>query len=127
MKHNPWNEIECEDHYARAMASWGVVLLALENYIYNGPEKSMAFSPSIQGNHFESFFTTLNGWGNIRQDRNETSQTNTIKVLYGNVELKQFETKALSIPKSVSVALDGKTIASGFMHDDKYIYIHLIR
>ncbi len=78
-KHNPWNEIECSDHYARALASWGV-LLAIQDYKYDGPAKYFSYAPKLQQNNFKSFFTAAEGWGNIEQQRTAGSQTNTISV-----------------------------------------------
>ncbi len=43
-KHNPFNEIECGDHYARALASWGV-LLGLAGFEYHGPQRHLGFLP----------------------------------------------------------------------------------
>ena len=45
-KHNPFNEIECGDHYARAMASWGV-LLGLAGFAYHGPQNGIWASPPV--------------------------------------------------------------------------------
>ena len=45
-KRNPYNEIECSDHYARAMSSHGV-FLAASGYAYHGPRGHLGFAPKI--------------------------------------------------------------------------------
>ena len=87
-KHNPWNEIECGDHYARAMASWGV-MLALEDYYYNGPQKIMGFAPKLHPDKFRGFFTSADAWGNIGQERTMNRQINKIEIAYGALSLSQ--------------------------------------
>jgi non-lysosomal glucosylceramidase len=112
-KHNPWNEIECGDHYARAMASWGV-LIALEDFYFNGPEKIIAFNPKIQADRFSGFFTGAEGWGNIMQSRNANEQINQIRMAYGRVTLHQVELGVTHAIKSVRVSIGTKTIPSTF-------------
>ncbi len=101
-KHNPWNEIECGDHYARAMASWGV-LIALEDYFYNGPEKSLRFAPKVQKDQFNGFYTAAEGWGNISQKRTALLQQNDISVAYGKLRLKSFDVELMFSPKEVKL------------------------
>ena len=45
-RRNPWNEFECGNHYARAMASWSL-LLALSGYRYSAPAGRIAFAPAV--------------------------------------------------------------------------------
>lgn len=108
-KHNPWNEIECGDHYARALASWGV-LLALQDMQYDGPAKSISFAPQIQKDNFKSFFTAAEGWGNIEQRRTGKEQSNSITVAYGNLRLQSFSVNVEGSANSVRLTVDGKTV-----------------
>jgi uncharacterized protein (DUF608 family) len=105
-KHNPWNEVECGDHYARAMASWGV-LIALQNFYYNGPEKIIGFSPRVQQTDFESFFTSAEAWGNIQQKRSAARQENGVKVKYGRLDLAQLQVEVSAMPRGIQVFVNG--------------------
>ncbi len=123
-KHNPWNEIECGDHYARAMASWGV-MLALEDYFYNGPEGILRFNPRVQQENFQGFFTSAEAWGNIQQKRTVAGQTNTVTVKYGNLHLQQLQVKIERRPVSVQLSIDGAAIPSTWQSDaDNVLAVH---
>ncbi len=112
-KHNPWNEIECGDHYARSLASWGI-LLALQDFQYNGPGAALSFAPKINPENFQSFFTAAKGWGNFSQQRLATQQQNLLTLSYGELHLKQL---ALQIPpgkniKSSTITINGVSITA---------------
>ncbi len=98
-KHNPFNEIECGDHYARALASWGV-LIGLAGFEYDGPRGHIGFAPRITPEDFRCVFTGAEGWGTIAQRREEKRQTNTIKVQFGQLRVK---TLALQVPDGAEV------------------------
>jgi len=82
---NPWDEFECGHHYARAMASWAV-MLALSGYQYDGIEHFMAFSPKIQMNDFATFWSAGSGWGGFHIKANQSQLT----VEYGHLKIKKF-------------------------------------
>jgi hypothetical protein len=65
-RRNPWNEVECGAHYARALASWSV-LLALSGFSYSAPERRLGFAPRVNARDFRCFFTAGEGWGVYRQ------------------------------------------------------------
>ncbi|HEY8929817.1 MAG TPA: GH116 family glycosyl hydrolase [Mucilaginibacter sp.] len=88
-KHNPYNEFECGDHYARALASYGI-LKAIEGYQYNGPNEEISFNPVITPDHFSGFFTSAESWGNIVQERNGKTQIDEIQLKYGRLKLRSF-------------------------------------
>jgi len=67
-KRNPWNEVECGDHYARAMASYGVYLAAC-GYEYHGPKGHLGFEPRLAPEDFRAAFTAAEGWGTFHQKR----------------------------------------------------------
>lgn len=56
---NPWNEIECGNHYARSLASWGL-LLAASGAQWDAPTRTLSFDPIRDGSYL---FTTDSAWG----------------------------------------------------------------
>jgi len=89
-KRNPWDEVECGHHYARAMSSWGV-LLALTGYSYSGPAKSLEFAPKLFPDNFRTFWSTGSGWGGYAQKEEKgTVQTIELSIAGGEQALKEF-------------------------------------
>ena len=85
-KRNPFNEIECSDHYARAMASYGTFVTAC-GFHYHGPKGWLQFDPVITPEDFRAPFTTAEGWGTYEQKRTEESFQASIQLRYGNLQL----------------------------------------
>lgn len=83
---SPWDEVECGHHYARSLASYGV-LLALTGFHCDAVNKVLTFKPATDDDEFEAFFCCADGWGVYRQTKTAGVVTNyEIKTLYGNLD-----------------------------------------
>ena len=108
LRRNPWNEVECGSHYARALASWSV-LLALSGYAHSAKEFSLTFAPKLNAENFRCFFAANSGWGTYSQGRQNSRINVRLEVLHGQVRVQRLnlpnETGATSV--SVSVITPG--------------------
>ncbi|MCX7819972.1 MAG: non-lysosomal glucosylceramidase [Kiritimatiellae bacterium] len=109
-KRNPYNEIECGDHYARALASWAV-LLALSGFEHDGPAGLLGFAPRLTPDSFRAPFTAAGGWGTYEQRRENGRWRARITVRYGRLRLSELR---LSPPRRapVEVRLAGRAVVT---------------
>ena len=122
-KRNPYNEVECSDHYSRAMASYGAYMAAC-GYRYDGPEGKLAFGPRLSPENFRAAFTTAEGWGSFTQKVESGKQSAGLELRYGQLMLKEFSLDAVegTAATVADVKLDGQQIAIAFEKvADKYV------
>jgi non-lysosomal glucosylceramidase len=126
VRRNPWNEVECGDHYARAMASYGVFLAAC-GYEYHGPKGELAFAPRLTPDDFRAAFTTAEGWGTFSQRRDAAGQTETIRVRWGRLRVRtlSFVLADGKKPSTITVIVAGKPTESSFAFQGNRIRIVL--
>src|SRR5437868_2516203 len=102
-RRNPWNEVECGDHYARSMASYGVFLAAC-GFECHGPNGHLGFAPRVmakgnksQASSFKAAFTTPQGWGTFSQESSAQSVTCRVRLKWGKLRVQSL---ALQLPES---------------------------
>jgi hypothetical protein len=83
-KRNPLNEDECGNHYARAMASWSVIL-ALSEFSFSAVDKKF----SITSKPGKYFWSNGYAWGNVKVNDHQVK----INLKYGKLDLKTIEVK----------------------------------
>lgn len=81
---NPWNEYECGNWYARAMASYSL-FAALAGFRYSAVERTLWFGPQLNIRPFKSFFSTAFGFGMIGLDDRSVS----IRMIEGGLPLEK--------------------------------------
>lgn len=110
-RRNPWNEFECGNHYARAMASWAV-LLALAGFSCDMAQGRLGFAPRMPGKSFQCFFAVDGGWGVLRRNQTATETTAEVHLLYGALELSMLDVGGAKARKggTVTATLNGKAV-----------------
>jgi uncharacterized protein (DUF608 family) len=81
---NPWNEYECGNYYARAMASYSL-LGALAGFRYSAVQRTLWFGPQLSIRPFKTFFSTASGFGTIVLDVGSL----TIQLLEGELVVEK--------------------------------------
>ena len=79
---NPWNEYECGNFYARAMASYAL-LGALSGFRYSAVDQTLWFGPKLKKRPFTTFFSAHSGHGTITLDQRAL----TVSVLEGELKV----------------------------------------
>jgi hypothetical protein len=122
-KRNPFNEIECSDHYARAMASYGTFIAAC-GFEYHGPKGYMRFAPRMGAENFKAPFTAAEGWGTYAQQKNKQGLDAKLTVAYGSVLLNEFSLQHTAKVIHPVVKLEGKIIPATFKQEGDNCIIH---
>jgi uncharacterized protein (DUF608 family) len=127
-KHNPWNQILCGDHYARAMSSWGCLIAAC-GFTYDGPSGRIGFAPRIGADDFKAFFSAAEGWGAFSQRRDRQVQTEIVEVRWGRLRLQslEFELPGRARLKHAGLTLGGRTLACRVEQDGRRVGLKLER
>jgi non-lysosomal glucosylceramidase len=106
-RRNPWNEVECGDHYGRALAGYSV-FTGVCGYEYNGPKGYLAFAPRLTPEHFRAPFTAAEGWGTYSQKTEGGKQNMEIELKWGRLRLN-----TLSIVPDATLLLPRATVTLG--------------
>jgi non-lysosomal glucosylceramidase len=123
---NPWNELECGGHYARAMSS-GSLLPALSGWEYDGPRQALRFMPRHTPERFKACFTGPEGWGSASQSRQGPTQLNEINVREGRLPIAQLALTATATPRRVKVLSGNKPVECASAFDGGVVTLVLKR
>ncbi len=121
-KRNPFNEIECSDHYARAMASYGTFITAC-GFEYHGPKGFLKFAPKMQAENFKAPFITAQGWGSFEQKKSAANFAASIDLKYGSLQLNQLRFETINHNKA-TVLLNGKSIGCSVQKEGTDTVLH---
>jgi non-lysosomal glucosylceramidase len=125
-RRNPWNEVECGDHYARSMASYGVYLAAC-GFEYHGPKGHIAFAPRLTPDNFRAPFTAAEGWGTFAVNAERGGRNAELQVKWGKLRVR---TVVLVLPenakaKEVRVTVNGNIVPAKDAQRDRRLTITL--
>lgn len=123
-RRNPFNEIECSDHYARAMASYGTFISAC-GFESHGPAGHIGFAPRLTPENFKAPFTAAGGWGTYSQQRAGRSQFHSLEVKHGTVPVRTLavELAAAARVGAVTVIVGERIVAAKVTQDGSRVEV----
>lgn len=119
VKRNPYNDIECGDHYARAMAGWSM-LDALSGQRFNAANDTLGFAPTMTAETTDAMgafrvpFVTGSGWGMYEHAANGQTR---LTVHFGEVRIRTLSIPASGTPRP-SETVRGSAVEPEISHAD---------
>lgn len=107
-KRNPFEHNESGVHYARALASWSV-LLALSGAEYDGVNKELRVAPKTGSPEFRSFWSANTAWGEITLNEKAAK----IDVVHGDLFIRKLSLQPPGGSLKTWNFKEGKTIFEG--------------
>jgi non-lysosomal glucosylceramidase len=108
-KQSPWNDVECGDHYVRAMASWAL-LEAASGYGYDAGRVEISFAPVLTPENYRAPFVARDGWGTFTQRVVGGTQVETISPVWGSLTVKVLHFQPQDVVQSAVVTVDGQAV-----------------
>ena len=110
-RRNPWNEVECGDHYARSMASYGVFLAAC-GYEYHGPKRPSGVCPAVVGRELPRRLHNGRRLGDLLAEGRRRAAEGRVAVRWGKLALKTLGLLPIAgtKPTEAAVTLGGKPV-----------------
>ena len=106
-KQNSWNDIECGDHYVRAMASW-TLFEAAAGYRHDAARAEIGFAPVLAPERFRAPFVARDGWGTFDQRLAGGTQAATLTIAAGSLTLARLRLGCGDpAPTAVAATVDG--------------------
>jgi len=108
-RRNPWNELECGHHYARAMASWSV-LLALSGFCYSAVDARLTVKPAVDD--LDTLWSTPQGWGILHHASGSEGLSFELTPRSGAMHLREIalEADGLDAASHVEARLGGEPL-----------------
>jgi hypothetical protein len=110
-KQNPWNDIECGDHYVRAMAAWGLLEAAL-GLDWDAAAGRLGLAPNLTPESFRAPVVLTDGWGTYTHSRAAGEQTSTLRLAHGQLTLNSLRLAAPGAVAAAQVTVDGQPAAA---------------
>lgn len=85
-RRNPYNEIECGDHYSRAMSGWSVIE-AIGGMRYNALRNELTLVKARGRSGSRLPLVTASGWGTITQRDDDDGFAVTLSAAYGSLPI----------------------------------------
>jgi non-lysosomal glucosylceramidase len=123
---NPWNEVECGDHYGRALASYGT-FQALCGFVLDGPAGLVGIAPRLSPERFAAFFAGPEGWGLATQTRDTGRQVTRFEVRWGRLRAAAVRVLAPWDNVSISAACAERPVETTSMREGDTVTVRLAR
>jgi uncharacterized protein (DUF608 family) len=121
-KQNPWNDIECGDHYVRAMSSWAL-LEAASGFSYDASAAEIGCAPAFTPHDYRAPFIARDGWGTFSQQTQEGTLVAQLSLAYGSLIVKTLYLATRDTIRTVVVSVNDQPIGVKWSQSDNRVKI----